>query len=188
LEGGLLLLQLESPLDAVIAAAVAAKARGFTVILDPAPAQPLPEPLLHHVDILTPNEHEAVVLIGSDGRLMAQDEGATIARALQRSGVGAVVLTLGAHGAIVADGQTTTHHRAPTVAAVDTTAAGDTFNGALAVALSEGRALAEAVDFANVAAALSVTRHGAQPSMPSRREVDDLRGSALLSGRQTGLE
>ncbi len=169
--GGHLLLQLESPQDAVAAAAACARQRGLTVILDPAPAQPLSRGLLAHVDILTPNEAEAATLLGRDGVSVSFEEAPGWAREIRGLGVGTVILKIGSHGAIVATARGETHHPAPAARAIDTTAAGDTFNGALAVGLSEGLRLDDAVDFANAAAALSVCRPGAQASMPSRAEV-----------------
>jgi ribokinase len=180
--GGYLLLQLETPLDTVQAAAVTARRQGAIVVLDPAPAQPLPAALLANVDILTPNETEANVLLGRKEVSVSLDDAPEAARALLALGTGTVVLKLGENGALVADRNGVDHFPAPRVDAVDATAAGDTFNGALAVALAEGRSLREAVAFANVAAALSVTRLGAQSSIPRRAEVDAL----ISSVRQRG--
>ena len=175
--GGYLLLQLETPLDTVEAAAGKARQRGATVVLDPAPAQALSPALLANVDILTPNESEANVLLSRAQVSVSLDDAPEVARALLALGTGTVVLKLGENGALVADRDGVAHFPAPRVDAVDATAAGDTFNGALAVALSEGRTLREAVVFANAAAALSVTRHGAQSSIPRREEVEaQLRG------------
>ncbi len=163
-----LLLQLEIPLETVLAAAQAGRAAGATVILNPAPAptQPLPDALYAAVDIITPNESEAAHLTGCQ-------EPAEAARALLARGVGAVIVTLGAAGALVATRTGETWH-APGfhVTAVDATAAGDAFNGGLAVALARGEPLAAAVRFAHAVAALSVTRLGAQPSLPTREEVE----------------
>lgn len=165
-------LQLEIPLETVIAAARAAAQHGARVVLNPAPAQPLPEELFRHVSIITPNEHEAEQLTGiqvhADGGL---DEAAD---ALLAKGIAAVVITLGSHGAYIADAGSRTLIPALKVEAKDTTGAGDVFNGALAVRLSEGETLPEAVRFANVAAAISVTRMGAQPSIPRRDAVDEV--------------
>jgi ribokinase len=166
------LVQLETPLPAVAAAvALAAKAR-VRVILNPAPARALPDRLLRRVAILTPNEHEAELLTGI--RVADAKSAARAARALRRRGVATVIVTLGRRGVFVADGQV--EHLVPgfRVEAVDTTAAGDIFNGALAVALGEGEGLFEAVRFAQAAAAISVTRAGAQPSAPRRREIERL--------------
>lgn len=171
-DGGYVLLQLETPLETVEAAAHLARSRGATVILDPAPAQPLPTTLLAGIDILTPNETEAHVLLGRRAAAVSLAEAPEVARALLDLGVRTVVLTLGAQGALIADRTGHRHVPAPRVDAVDTTAAGDTFNGALAVALAEGRGIVDAVGFANTAAALSVTRSGAQASIPTRPEVN----------------
>lgn len=165
------LFQLESPLDTVASALRLAREEGVTTILDPAPAQPLPAELLAHVDVLTPNESEALGLLGMPSRRLGPSEASGIAG---RLGPGTVIMKLGDQGAVVYSKTATSHHPAFPVSAVDTTAAGDTFNGAFAVALAEGRTLDDSVRFANAAAALSVTRRGAQASVPSRAEVDAL--------------
>jgi len=165
-----LVMQLETPLATVQAAADLAGRAGARVILNPAPARPLPGALLKRVSILTPNESEAGLLTG-----IAVTSDASAARAaarLRARGVGTVIVTLGARGALVADADGARLVPGFAVKAVDTTAAGDVFNGALAVALGEGRGMPEAVRFANAAAALSVTRLGAQMSAPRRREID----------------
>ncbi len=160
-----MLLQLEIPLATVLAAARAGRAAGLIVILNPAPAQPLPPELYPLLDYLTPNEHEAAALTG-------QADPAAAAQVLLQWGVRAVVITLGAEGALVATGPGA-GERVPgfSVTAVDTTAAGDAFNGGLAVALAQGAALPTAVRYAHAVAALSVTRPGAQPSLPTAAEV-----------------
>jgi len=167
-----LLMQLETPLVTVAAAAAWAAARGVRVILNPAPAQPLPDSLLRRVSLLTPNETEAELLTGV--RVKDERSAARAAACLRAKGVGTVIITLGAQGAWVADAAGQQRVPGFKVKAVDTTAAGDIFNGALAVALGEGRPLATAVRFANAAAALSVTKLGAQPSAPSRRAIEQL--------------
>jgi ribokinase len=172
----ILLMQLETPLDSVLAASEIAAAAGVTVILNPAPAAPVPWALLARTSIITPNESEALQLTGIEVR---DDAGmAAAAQDLMKQGVGTVMITLGAHGVFVAT--VAGHEIIPgfQVGAVDSTAAGDVFNGALAVALSEGLALHDAACFANAAAAISVTRLGAQPSIPLRQEID-----SFLSGR-----
>ncbi len=171
-EGGFLLLQLESPLETVEAAAARGRSRGMTTVLDPAPARPLGAALLANVDILTPNESEALVLLGRPAGAVQLAEAADLAAQIMKRGPKRVILKLGEKGAWLADGKQSRHFPAPAVKAVDATAAGDTFNGALAVALSEGKPLEEAIPFANCAAAISVTRLGAQTSIPSRSEVD----------------
>jgi ribokinase len=170
-----LVMQLETPLPTVLAAAQRAAAAGVRVILNPAPAQPLPEELLQHVSILTPNETEAELLTG-----IAVDDDTTAYQAAEKlmdRGVQNVILTLGARGALVVSSQTRQLVPGFEVDAVDTVAAGDVFNGALAVALGEGQSLLSAAQFANAAAAISVTRLGAQPSAPTREEIEQLRAS-----------
>lgn len=167
-----LLLQLEVPLATVEAAARQAKAQGAVVILDPAPSQPLSATLLQGIDILTPNESEACLLLGLDGITIELDETPRVARALLALGPRCVVLKLGAKGVWLADDNRSRHFPARRVEAVDVTAAGDCFNGALAVALAEGRNMEQAIRFANCAAALTVTRCGAQASIPQRAEVE----------------
>ncbi|MGW6688958.1 ribokinase [Streptomyces sp. NPDC054961] len=162
---GALLLQLELPLEAVLAGALAARARGVRTILTPAPAQPLPSGLLAATDLLVPNEHEAAALTGLTDPHRA-------AAALLHD-VPEVVVTLGSAGALyAARGREPLTVPAPRVRAVDTTAAGDTFVGALAVALGEGRPVPAALRWASAAAALSVQHPGAQDSMPSRAQID----------------
>jgi ribokinase len=165
-----LVMQLETPLGTVLAAAELAAKRGVRVILNPAPAQPLPDRLLKLVSILTPNETEAELLTGI--KVDSQAAADKAAGKLLARGVGTVILTLGARGAFIAEGATRQLVPGFKVKAVDTTAAGDIFNGALAVALAEGKPLAEAARFANAAAAISVTRMGAQPSAPTRKEIE----------------
>jgi ribokinase len=165
-----LVMQLETPLESVQAAADLAAKAGVRVILNPAPAQPLPDKLLQGVSIITPNETEAELLTG----IAVTDTASAAAAAakLRARGVQTVIITLGARGAFVATesgGQLVSGFK---VKAVDTTAAGDIFNGALAVALAEGKPLDQAVRFGHAAAAISVTRLGAQPSAPTRREIE----------------
>lgn len=167
-----LLLQLESPLETVEAAASFGRSRGIATILDPAPARPLNSGLLSLVDFLTPNESEALMILGRSGSSISLLEAPQIARELLSLGPGKVVLKLGANGAWLADAGCSRHFPAPKVEAVDVTAAGDTFNGALAVALAEGKPIEEAIHFANTAASLAVTRFGAQSSIPVRKEVE----------------
>jgi ribokinase len=166
------LAQLETPVETVLAAARIARASGAEFILNPAPARSLPDALLRRVTILTPNELEAAHLTGI--RVKGTASVGRAAARLIRRGVKAVVVTLGSRGALVADEAGARLVPPFEVAAVDTTAAGDVFNGALAVGLTEGRSLDDAVRFANAAAAISVTRWGAQPSAPSRRAIDRL--------------
>ncbi|HWF65126.1 MAG TPA: PfkB family carbohydrate kinase, partial [Rhizomicrobium sp.] len=169
------LAQLETPLSTIIKAARLAREKGIVFILDPAPARALPRELLTLVDWLTPNESEAAALLGLKG--LGDPLGA--AKNLKALGPRGVVLKLGQAGAVLLEDDAPVLIPAHKVEAVDTTAAGDAFNGAFAVALSEGKSPAEAVSFAAAAAAISVTRHGAQPAMASRTEID-----AFLSSRR----
>ena len=164
-----LLTQLEVPMEAVLQAARLARARGRQVVLDPAPATPLPGELYKNVSLLNPNEGEAQWLTG----ITVDDEAGVHAAAevLLARGCGAVVIKLGEKGAFIASGTTREMVEGVRVQAVDTTAAGDAFAAALAVALAEERDTVAAARFANVVGALSVTRMGAQPSLPSRDEV-----------------
>lgn len=170
-----LLVQLECPLETVRAAVQLAAPRAI-VILNPAPAQLLDNDLLRRVSILTPNESEAELLTGV---AIENEVGATTAAtALLARGVKTVLITLGPQGTYVAGEEFRGIVPGFSVTPVDTTAAGDVFNGALAIALAEKKPLRNAVRFANAAAALSVTKRGAQPSAPSRRDID-----AFLSSR-----
>ena len=172
MQSGFVLMQLESPMETVEATARLSRARGMTTILDPAPATPLSQALLQSLDLLTPNETEALLLLGRRASTVTLEEAPEIASQLLQLGPKHVILKLGEKGAWMADEHRSLHFPAHKVAAVDATAAGDTFNGALAVALAEDKSLGEAISFANAAAALSVTRLGAQASVPSREEVD----------------
>lgn len=168
----ILLVQLETPLATVAAAVGLAAKAGARVILNPAPARMLPARMLRQVSILTPNEHEAELLTGI--KVVDRASAAKAAGVLLRRGVGTVIVTLGKRGAFIAQGKSQEWMDGFKVRAVDSTAAGDIFNGALAVALGEGRALSDAVRFAQAAAAISVTRRGAQPSAPGRAEIERL--------------
>ena len=168
----ILLLQLESPLDTVIRAAELAQHHDVTVILNPAPARPLPDRLLAMVDVLIPNESETAILTGTSVESMDQAESA--AMALLQLGVGAVVLTLGDKGAMLSQESRVEVVPAFQVQAIDTTAAGDAFVAGLAVALAEGMALVDAVVWGNAAGALAATVHGAQPSLPTRQDLERL--------------
>lgn len=165
----IVLLQLEVPLETVCRAAELAREAGATVILNPAPARPLPAALLSRVDYLTPNETEAELLTGVAVTDEASAERA--ARGLLDRGVGRVVVTMGEKGALLVEPGGSRLFAARPVQAVDTTAAGDAFNGALAHALAEGRALEDAIPFANTVAAFAVTRKGAQTSMPAAADL-----------------
>jgi ribokinase len=166
------LLQLEIPLETVAAAARVARGAGGTVIMDPAPARELPDELLAMCDWVTPNESELAALVGAtaDDALDPADA-ARGARRLRARGAHNVIVKMGARGALLVTGSEECLIAAPSVRAVDTTAAGDCFNGAFAVALAEGQTPLEAARFAASAAAVSVTRPGAQPGMPTRADV-----------------
>ncbi|TNG94439.1 ribokinase [Pasteurellaceae bacterium USgator11] len=167
-----LLMQLETPLSGITAAAKIAKANGTQVILNPAPAQSLPDELLAQLDMITPNETEAEILTGI--RVTDQDSAQQAANVFHQKGIATVLITLGAKGVFVSEKSGFNRIIAGfRVQAVDTTAAGDTFNGALLTALLEQKSLAQAIRFAHGAAALSVTRHGAQPSIPTREQTDN---------------
>jgi ribokinase len=171
-----LLLQLEIPMESVVAAARIATVAGVRVILDPAPARELPPELYPLVSIITPNETEARLLTGEDTR----DESG-IARAaavfLER-GTATVVIKAGARGAFLIDGAGFVRVPGFSVRVVDTVAAGDSFNAGLALALAEGRDIVDSVRFANAVGALSTTREGAQSAMPRREEALALLGSS----------
>ncbi|WON76902.1 ribokinase [Serratia sp. UGAL515B_01] len=165
-----LLMQLESPLETVIAAAKLAKQHGTQVILNPAPACELPDDLLAMIDMITPNETEAQRLTG-----IAIDDDQDAARAanvLHDKGVGCVIITLGSRGVWLSENGNGRLVPGFKVTAVDTIAAGDTFNGALVTGLLEGKTMNDAVCFAHAAAAIAVTRPGAQSSVPWREEID----------------
>lgn len=168
---GILLLQLEIPMDAVVHAAEIAYNAGVQVVLNPAPAAALPAELLKCVSILIPNETEASAISGID--INNFETAAAAAERLKGMGVREVIITMGSRGSVVCDGDCT-FVPAVKVNAVDTTAAGDTFCGGVCVALSEGKALSEAVKFATAASSIAVQRPGAQDSIPNRCEVDKL--------------
>lgn len=175
-KAGLILMQLEIPMITVNYVAALAAANGCRVILNPAPACALPADLWPHISIITPNETEAEMLSGI--RITHIESLRAAALAIRLKGVDTVIITLGAKGAFISTEDMEELIAAPIADAVDTTAAGDVFNGALAVALAEGRSLTEAVDFACKAAAISVTRLGAQAAAPYRHEVEPLSDKA----------
>ena len=169
-----LVLQLEIPLETVCQLITAAHEAGVQTILNLAPAQQLPEEILQKLAVLVVNESEAALLSGQ--RVENIEEATAVARQLHQSGIGIVVITLGAHGSILVtsdeQGQAyNIHQPALQVQPVDTTAAGDCFVGALTVALTEGKSPDEALQFATVAGAIKVTRFGAQSGLPTRQEV-----------------
>lgn len=170
-EAEALLMQLESPLESVLAAAKIAHQHNTSVVLNPAPARELSDELLSLVDIITPNETEAEKLTGI--RVENDEDAARAAGALHDKGIETVIITLGSRGvwaSVKGEGQRVPGFK---VKAIDTIAAGDTFNGALVTALLEDKPLAEAIRFAHAAAAIAVTRKGAQPSVPWRKEIDE---------------
>ena len=171
LQSDVLVLQLESPLAAVAYAIDMAHAKGVEVILNPAPAQPLAKETLAKVDYLIPNESETALLTGIEVADINNAKAA--AECLRGEGVGTVVLTLGDRGAFLVSATESIHVPGYKAEVVDTTAAGDAFVGGFAVALAQGQNLAQAVRYANAAGALAVTRLGAQPSLPTRREVEE---------------
>jgi len=166
----ILLMQLETPLETIQAATQIASENDVRVILNPAPAQPLNDGILQQVSVLTPNESEAELLTGIP--VKNETDAETAANALFDKGIKTVLITLGSKGALVFDSDYRGLVPGFKVEAVDSTAAGDAFNGALAVALAEETPLKDAVAFANAGGALSVTKLGAQPSAPSRSEID----------------
>jgi len=174
LSAGVVLLQLEIPLPTVIAAARMARQAGARVILDPAPAQELPPDLLACVDYLTPNETELAALTGTTPQSLNHGNAAEKAHQLRARGAHTVIVKMGAEGALLVGQDKEYYWPAIPVQPVDTTAAGDAFNGAFAYALTCGLADREAGNFATAAAACSVTRGGAQPAMPTRAEVERL--------------
>ncbi len=168
-DGKILLVQLEIEISSVKMAIERAKERGFTVILNPAPVNKSVIPLLNNVDIITPNIHEAETLSGQS--IQGLESAVEAAKKIRELGVKIVIITLGEEGALICQENDVKHIPAPKVSAMDTTAAGDVFNGALAVALAEEKGLTEAVNFACRAAAIAVTRMGAQNSIPYRNEI-----------------
>jgi len=161
-----LVMQLESPIETVAHAAEIAHRAGVRVILNPAPAGMVPRDTLAKVDVLIPNESEAAQLAALDSRDEEQ-----LGAALLAVGVKSVIITLGSKGALLVEPAASRRFASRQVDAVDTTAAGDSFTGALACALAEGKAMPDAIEFATAAAAISVTRMGAQPSLPTRDEL-----------------
>jgi ribokinase len=165
--------QLEQPVPAALRALAIARAGGATTVLNPAPAAPLPDGMLALCDYVTPNESEAEALTGLP--VTTPQEALAAAQALRAAGAGAAVITLGAQGALFHDGGRTVH--VPAFSAgpvVETTGAGDAFNGGFAAALSRGMDPVDAVRFGSATAGISVTRPGTAPAMPSRSEIEVL--------------
>lgn len=166
----IILLQLETPLETVQKALKIAKLAGKTTILNPAPAMNLDKDILGLVDILTPNESELEILTGLKTDSLEQIELA--AKILLDKGANEIIVTLGENGCMYISEERTKHFPAYKVKAVDTTAAGDSFNGALAVSLSKNKTIDESIQFAMKVGAMTVTKAGAQTSLPTRKEVD----------------
>lgn len=171
-DADVLLMQLEIPIEVVEEAAKIASSAGVKTILNPAPAQPLSDELLKRVTILTPNESETELLTGME--VTNETDAINAASKILAKGVEVVIITIGSKGALFATKDETTIISGHKVEAKDATAAGDVFNGALALAIAENKSLIEAIQFANAAAAVSVTRMGAQPSAPKREEIEDM--------------
>lgn len=169
------LMQLETPIDTVEYAAHMAAEAGVRVILNPAPApaKPLSKELISNLFLITPNRSEASRLTGIDVKDMESAQRAALA--LYDMGAKNVIITLGSEGSLVYDGQMMMRVEAVKVEAVDTTAAGDTYNGVLASVIAEGKSLIDAVHEATVAGAISVTRMGAQPAAPTREEIKNFK-------------
>ncbi|MEM0929426.1 MAG: ribokinase [Pseudomonadota bacterium] len=171
-EAAIVLTQLETPLETISALVDRCAAHGVPLVLNPAPALPLNEAIFSRVAVLTPNESEAELLSGVP--VTDLESAKRAGEVILAKGVKTLIITMGGDGALLFEDGSPTMVPSFTVDPVDTTGAGDTFNGALCVAISEGKSWAEAVTFANAAAALSVTVLGAQPSAPRRADVDAL--------------
>jgi len=169
---GILLLQLEINTDALYKVIEIAHAAGVTIVLNPAPAAEIPDEVLRKIDIVTPNETEAQVLTGV--RIETAEDAKRAARVFLEKGVKQAVITLGSMGAFAMNEERCELVERILVDAIDTTGAGDAFNGGFVMALAEGRDLFTALRYGNVTGALSVTRLGTAPSMPSKAEVDAL--------------
>jgi len=169
-ECGILLLQLEIPVKAVLKAAKMAYEAGAVVVLNPAPACPLPEELFRYVSLFIPNETELSTFSGVE--VKNEESAMEACKVMNSKGVGQLIVTMGSKGSLICDGKGFTRVQARKVKAVDTTAAGDTFCGALCVGLSEGKSLQDSVEFASCASAITVQKMGAQGSMPYRKDLE----------------
>ena len=174
----IVLLQLEIPMETVVEAAERFHRAGKIVILDPAPAAPLPDALLRNVDYLTPNETELASVSGMS--TSADEELISAAAALTARGCRNVIAKVGSRGAVLVNDEGSRFFPGFQVRAVDTTAAGDSFNAGLAAALSEGKSIHDAISFANAVGALSTTAAGAQSAMPSHQEAEALMNLAQV--------
>jgi ribokinase len=170
-EPGILILQHELPKQTVEYAIRAAHLQGWVIVVNPAPARPVSREMLSMVDILIPNETEASAM--TDRSIESEQDAILAAKEFVNAGVGWVVITLGSKGAVCCSQEESCRIEALKVNAVDTTAAGDAYIGALTFALSEGRPMLEGLHFASAAAAFSVTRRGAQPSLGTRKEIEE---------------
>ncbi|HVI42828.1 MAG TPA: ribokinase [Anaerovoracaceae bacterium] len=181
-----ILLQLEIPMDIVKATILTAKSAGRTVILNPAPAAELDEVILKNTDILTPNESELEFLSGHKTDTL--DNLKAAGAILLNKGVKELIITLGSRGCLHITKENSTHYNAYKVNAVDSTAAGDSFNAALAVYLSEGKTMKEAIEFAMKVGAMTVTKEGAQTSLPRLKEVENFDQWMKSHGELSGGE
>jgi ribokinase len=161
---------LEIPLEIVQKSVTIAKKNNVTVIFNPAPAQRLPDELLRNIDIITPNESEAEILTGI--KIDSRENIENAINILKNKGIKQVIITLGKDGVAYNDSDKIVYKTVPEVSVVDTTAAGDSFTGALAVKISEGASVGEAIDFSNIVGTLTVMKRGAQASLPSLKDVN----------------
>lgn len=176
-QADVVLVSMEIPIDAVVAALRIGRELGVTTILNPAPAQPLPDDALKNVDIITPNQTEARVILGADD---ATTSDAEVAKAIADRVDAAVIMTRGSEGAIVIENGTMQEIAAVRAShVVDTTGAGDAFNAALAVGVAEGHPLADAAAFAARAGAYAVTTDGVVPALPRRQDLNLTNGESL---------
>ena len=169
-ESSILVMQLEVPLESVQQAINIAKKYGVKVLLNPAPAKELSDEMLSSIDIFTPNEFECEYITGLPVKSIDDAKRAVIA--LKEKGIKQTIITMGGKGVVYNSEEEIIHKSVPKVKVVDTTAAGDSFSGAIAVAISEGKTIDQAVDFANIVGTLTVTKRGAQTSLPFREDVE----------------
>lgn len=167
---GFMLIQLEIPMSTVVHSVELADSMGIKTVLNPAPINPIPEELFRHIWLITPNQIEAEQLTGV--RVESEEDARKAASVLFARGVKNAIITMGCKGSLVCTPEETIYVPARKVQAIDTTGAGDVYNGALVAALSEGKPLSEAAMIATIAASISVTRMGAQTSAPYRSEID----------------